>query len=173
MKKLIAFLASMIVFASVAMAVDSVGRVYSDNCTFLGTVRVATLLADTYSVVTATGVIIQGATGASVTYGITAGTATVTGLMTAGSITTAGALSVGSATDSGASTITGLLTVSSATASGYFQFTSRTAAVLKALTPTAVGQAYYDSTNKAVVVSTGTGVGAFGLITTGGAPTGW
>jgi hypothetical protein len=57
---------------------------------------------------------------------------------------------------------------------GFTQLYSRTEAELKAITPTAAGQIYYDSTNYAVVVSTGTGVGAFGLITDGTQqPTGW
>ena len=51
---------------------------------------------------------------------------------------------------------------------------TKTAAQLKALAPTIAGIPYYDSTNKAVVISTGTGIGAFGLITNGTAlPTGW
>jgi hypothetical protein len=50
---------------------------------------------------------------------------------------------------------------------------SRTEAELKAITPGAAGEQYYDSTNGAVVVSTGTGVGAFGIIYGGAACTGW
>lgn len=50
----------------------------------------------------------------------------------------------------------------------------RTEAELKALTPPIAGAIYYDSDNAAVVVSTGTGAGAFGLITDGTSlPTGW
>lgn len=46
---------------------------------------------------------------------------------------------------------------------GYLQYTSKTLAQLQALTPTAVGQAYYCSNCSvdAVCVSSGTGVGAF------------
>ena len=55
-----------------------------------------------------------------------------------------------------------------------FQLYSRTEAELKAITPTAAGAIYYDSTNYAIIVSTGTGAGAFGLITDGTSlPTGW
>lgn len=53
---------------------------------------------------------------------------------------------------------------------------SRSMAQLRAITP-AVGDLYFDSTNYAVVVGTGTGVGAFGHIGGGAAapatPTGW
>jgi len=51
---------------------------------------------------------------------------------------------------------------------------SKTEAELKALTPRYTsGELYYDSTNKTVVVSTGTGVGQFSDISTGATPTGW
>lgn len=53
---------------------------------------------------------------------------------------------------------------------------NRTEAQLQALDCAAIptGSMFYDSTNMAIVVSTGTGVGAFGLITNGAAqPTGW
>lgn len=47
-------------------------------------------------------------------------------------------------------------------------------ATLKAFSPGGAGRLYYDNTNKAVIISTGTGTGAFGLITDGtSSPTGW
>lgn len=52
----------------------------------------------------------------------------------------------------------------------YFQ----TENALKAITPVAVGEIYYDTTNNAIVISTGTTIRAFGLITNGtSSPTGW
>lgn len=49
-----------------------------------------------------------------------------------------------------------------------------TMANLKALAPPKAGVQYYDSTNKAIIVSTGTAAGAFGLIHDGNTkPTGW
>lgn len=51
---------------------------------------------------------------------------------------------------------------------------SKTEAQLKALSPVYTGTVYYDSTNKALVLSTGTAVASFGLITDGtSSPTGW
>lgn len=51
---------------------------------------------------------------------------------------------------------------------------SRTEAELKALVPNGVGEMFYDSTNKAVVLSTGTLAGQFGQINDGSqTPVGW
>lgn len=51
---------------------------------------------------------------------------------------------------------------------------SFTEAQLKTKTPGKAGQLFYDSTNKAIVVSTGTTQAAFGIIYDGTAqPTGW
>ena len=80
-----------------------------------------------------------------------------------GTLTTTGAT-----TQTGAMTITGALSLG-----GAFAPYSRTEAQLKALTPASAGLAYYDSTNSAIVVSTGTGVAEFGIVYGGAAPTGW
>lgn len=50
---------------------------------------------------------------------------------------------------------------------------SRTEEQLKALSPASVGALYYDSTNKAIVLSTGTSAGQFSTIQGGSAPLGW
>lgn len=52
-------------------------------------------------------------------------------------------------------------------------YPSRTEDELKLLSPSKVGMPYYDSTNKTVVVSTGTAAGDFSNISTGSNPTGW
>jgi len=67
-----------------------------------------------------------------------------------------------------------LIVTSTSTFGGAIGLYSRTEAELKSITPTAAGQVYYDSTNLAVIVSTGTSEAAFGLITDGTSqPTGW
>lgn len=65
--------------------------------------------------------------------------------------------------------------VGSAYFSGGWLPPSLTEAVLKTTTPTVAGLPYYDTTNKAIVVATGTtNAASFGLITDGtAAPTGW
>ena len=50
---------------------------------------------------------------------------------------------------------------------------SQTEAQLKTITPRVVGELYWDSTNSQVVISTGTAVQAFGILSDGSAPTGW
>lgn len=53
-------------------------------------------------------------------------------------------------------------------------YPSQTEAELKVFTPKTAGMPYYDSSNKAVVISTGATVGGFGLCTDGTqSPTGW
>jgi len=57
---------------------------------------------------------------------------------------------------------------------GYIRHMPKTEAELKAITPAAAGESYYDSTNAALVISTGTTLAAFGQITDGTqVPTGW
>lgn len=57
---------------------------------------------------------------------------------------------------------------------GGFRITQLTEAELKSFSPQSEGVQYYDITNKAIIVSTGTAAGAFGLIYNGStAPTGW
>jgi hypothetical protein len=72
-------------------------------------------------------------------------------------------------------TFTGINTFVGATGvTGAFGPYSRTEAELKALTPAVEGLVYYDSTNKALVISTGTAAGAFGIVYAGAtAATGW
>ena len=80
----------------------------------------------------------------SLTYGISAATGTFSGAVSAGTLS--------------ATTIT---------ASSFIQHASLSAAIIKALTPVAVGQIYYcsDCSTVPLCVSTGTAVGAFSLIT--------
>jgi hypothetical protein len=72
--------------------------------------------------------------------------------------------------DDGNVTISGTLTATGSVYAG-----SGTEAELKVTTPTAAGLQYYDSTNKAVILSTGSATcGEFGLLYDGGTvPTGW
>lgn len=67
-------------------------------------------------------------------------------------------------------TFTGDVDVSS----GEITLYSRTEAQLKALSPTTVGAIYYDSTNKAIIIATGTAAGNFAIAYDGSTmPTGW
>lgn len=57
---------------------------------------------------------------------------------------------------------------------GVFSLPEKTEAELKAFSPTRADLLYTDTTNHAVIISTGTGIGAFGLIYDGTTlPTGW
>ena len=106
------------------------------------------------------------------------GTLTITG--TGGNALT-GALTVvaGSATVNGNMLSTGTITASGSggvsVTGGPFTPYSRTEAQLKASTPTAVGQMFYDSTNVQFVLTTGTATSFdYGEVNDGtAAPTGW
>jgi hypothetical protein len=119
---------------------------------------------------------IKGTTGSDPTFSITQEAANVAIAETVGDIgiTAADDITI-TATGAnislvGATAVTGALSTT-----GAMVLYSRTEAELKALAPPSAGAFYFDSTNVAIVVSSGTGTGAFVHATTGGTtlPTGW
>jgi hypothetical protein len=107
----------------------------------------------------------------------TAGTVSVSGALSVTSATVTNQFLMGSGTAISTMTPTALTLDDGVTftLNGPFILPSKTEANLKLSTPTAVGEVWYDSTNKAVIISTATAnCGDWGQINAGGtAPAGW
>lgn len=82
------FMLALCSFPRPAQAADVAGKVFQGDITVLGTAHVVSLVADSFSVFTATGIVVAGPTGVAVTYGLTAATGTFSGNVTAATVNT-------------------------------------------------------------------------------------
>ena len=114
--------------------------------------------------------IIKGETGSDPTFSITQSATEVTLNETVGDINITAVDDITITSTGDVITLVGNVTIS---ASEFYPY-SRTEAELKALSPDAAGSLYYDSTNLSIIISTGTGTGAFAIIySSDTTPNGW
>ena len=93
--------------------------------------------------------------------GILTSTMVATGNISVAGTSTLHGVSATSITNTGTESNSGLMTISSVAASGYMGFAPKTTAQLNAIIPTAIGQAYFNSSTGAIWVSSGVLVNQF------------